>query len=143
VRIWCLEAVPVARPATQAESVVPVATIAVVGTTVVVMVVAVERVESHTTVSADGLFPTRRFEDWLSNRYRDHVLARAGLVFPRRAGAIARDTALDMDYVRVVVRSFVGRVDNFYVAVPEYGELEGFPLRSFLYLFVSVKYLYE
>jgi hypothetical protein len=41
----------------------------------------------------------------------------------------------------VVVGVRVGVVDHFYVAVTEYGELEGFPLRSFLYLFASVKSL--
>jgi len=32
-------------------------------------------------------------------------------------------------------------VDHFYVAVTKDGELEGFLLRSLLYLFVGLKYL--
>jgi len=69
------------------------------------------------------------------------VLARAGLVLEGRTRTIRRNTALDVDGVRVVVGVRVEVVDHFYVAVTEDGELEGFLLRSLLYLFVGLKYL--
>jgi hypothetical protein len=100
-----------------------------------------ERVEGDTTVGADGLFPAGRFENRLSDSHGHPMFARTLLVGIRRAGAIAGNTSLDVDDVRVVVGVRVGVVDHLYVAVSEDCELESFPLRSFLYLFVSVKSL--
>jgi hypothetical protein len=51
--------------------------------TVDVAAVGTELFEGDTTVGADRLFPTGRFEDRLSNRYDHHLLARAALVLPR------------------------------------------------------------
>jgi hypothetical protein len=116
-------------------------TVVVAPAPVFVGVLSSERRQRYTTVSADGLLPADRFEDGFSNCYGHHMLARTGLVLPRGTRTVRWDFALDVDGVRVVVGVLVGVVDYLYVAATEDGELEGFPLRSFLNLFVALKYL--
>nr|WP_256407201.1 hypothetical protein [Halorubrum rutilum] len=143
VRVWFLESLTIAGPTAQPEAIVPLATVAILGT-VVVPVVSTELFEGRSSsISANLLVFGGRFEDWFSNRYGYHMLTHAGLVLPRWTRTVRGDTALDMDGVSVVASVPMRPIRHLYVAVTEKRELERFPSRSFLYLFVGVEYVHH
>lgn len=137
--VWSLEVVPVAWPARQ---VVHTGSAPTVLWTVVVSVVTTELCERDATVGADRLFPSGRFKDWLSDSDCDPMFARTLLIGVRRTRAITRDTALDMNPVRMVVVVLVRVVDHLYVTVTEKRERKRLPLRSLLGRYVGVEYVY-
>jgi hypothetical protein len=118
-------------------------TVAVFGTVVVAFVRDGELFEGDTTVCADRLFPAGRFKDGFSNRYGHHMLARAGLVLPRRTFTVRWDSAFDVNRVGVVVGVRMGVVDHLYVAVTEKRERKRLPLRSLLGRHVGVEYVHH
>jgi hypothetical protein len=137
VRVRPLEAITITRPA--GKLLEERATIAVVGS--LVGVVGFLWFDRHATVCPHCRFGSRGFEDWFSNSDGDLMFARAGLELEGWTGAIAGDTAFDVNRVGVVVGVFVRPVHHLYVAVTEKREGKRLPLGAFLYPFVALKYL--